>query len=180
NVAGDRGKSRQRPEGDAARTIVGYLREVKLEEPHFPCKIEGLRDARVQRAGDADRLAGDLHAGRLAGMKEGDVAGGPPAHLVLAQPQAREEVLHHALQVEEVDGGPAALGAPRRPGTAEQPGDGAPLADGALTIAPEARPELEGSDEAGPVGAVQPRRARQARKGRAAQLAQLGRERVRE
>src|SRR5262249_57573660 len=141
NVPDDGGETGQRPQCDAGRTIVAEFPEVKLGDPNFRWKIEGLRDFWVQRAGHSERVAGDLHDRGLAGVQESDLARRSPGEAPAVEAEPREEVLAHALQIQEVDRGPLRLDAARRPATRQQDRDGAGLLPRAPRIDPVSLPD---------------------------------------
>ena len=97
--------------------------EVKLGDPNFLWKIEGLRHFGVQRTRHAEHLPVDLDDRRLARMEEGDLAGGTPRDAPAVEPEAGEDVLTCALQVGEIDRRTLRFDAARRPDACEEDRD---------------------------------------------------------
>src|SRR4029453_11443506 len=96
--------------------------EVKLEEPHFPCKIEGLYHLGMECAGKPQDGPPGVDARPFAGMHQVDVTHRDPGGFLVRDAETRQQVLHDALHVGEVDRRPAALPASPRP----VPGEEAP------------------------------------------------------
>src|SRR5213593_414103 len=177
-VTGDGGESRQRPQREVAGNIVSECREVKLRRPHFPWKISGLRDRGVEGPGHAEGCPVALDQSRLAGVEELDLPRGPPVDALARHAERREDAAEDALQVEEVDGWPAALDPARRPGARQQERDRVRLLAGVVRVEAVALAELEGANEGGAEREVQAERAQQAGERRAPELPRFGGERV--
>src|SRR5438132_11813571 len=178
NVARDGRKSGYGPQLDAARTIVGENFDVKLADPHFLCKIAGLRDFWMQGPGHADGRTGDLDHGGLAGLQERLLADRPPPRGILLEAESSEDVLDDALQVREIDRRPDAFEAARRPCAAQYGGERARLLANALRVHAVALADLEGTHEVGPERDIGGRGADEARERRPTELAGLRREGV--
>src|SRR6185295_6453565 len=158
---------------EAARNIVSEFREVKLGEPYFSSKIDGLRDFGMKGAGDADAGARDLDHCRLAGMEERHFPRGLPVHRSVVDAETGEQVTDRALEVEEVDGGTAALETACRPAAPQEQRDRAGLATSTVGVEAVALPELEGTDERRPAIAIRAEGTQHAGERRAAELAGL-------